>query len=390
MSGISCSFFFAPVPPSFLSLSDPPILDNLLDHTLELSLIHRPRFSHTHTPNTTLNTMQDLTNSMTGSGSPQSLLQPQQDMYRRSKPADLPIASQTSQGADDSLAPLKSPRGHLLDRIRTPRRFIPQSIRESEAAKESAVRDDSRRSSTSAASPVIVNQSQRRASSFTTGHRSSISETPREEQLLELEQQLREQTSILMQQKLLLQRMQAQQHYQQIHSSGNSMQAYIASPPYTPNEHAHHRSKSLQFTPTHGSVVFDPVTRQYYTYTQPQPASYIQCNVTQAPKSAPFLQTPESILKKTSTRAPTPPKEGQPSRQPKGPPQLDLLISTNSAVSGLNFASRTRKRATKILEMGLLRRQTSPGPLSPKSQPVKGSHSMASIDEAFPALSIVQ
>lgn len=202
------------------------------------------------------------------------------------------------------------------------------------------------------------------------------------DQLAMLEQQLRAQNDLLSQQQMLLSHLQNQQQQQQQHQP-----ALCATPPYTPQS-AYSRHQKLP-----NNVVYDPSTGQYYMFA-PQQSIQPQFNlsVTPAQKARHNVNTPESMSRAMpSSKSPTPSKEGQPSRQPQGPPGMDLLLSDVEGI--INFAGRTRSRAKQILEAGLLRRRSSPPTVTDLSRPVsraslRSTGSLGPIEEAFPAITL--
>ncbi|CCG82234.1 protein of unknown function [Taphrina deformans PYCC 5710] len=314
---------------------------------------------------------------------------PIQDRRGAAKHLDLQVfrPHMVQETQSNSLPPLKSPRGHLLDRIRsTPRssKFVPQSA----PVTDEPVRHggshaqpyhqqtvpDSNPASTTAVSAAA------RASNIYTPRRNSASQfhqtqnLARSDQLALLEQQLRSQNDLLAQQQLLLQQLQIQ---------GQSNMC--ATPPYTPNS-----TNSRQAQGQNNNVVYDPATGQYYMFAPP--VQYNQGHVTPSAKARPVLYTPDSTKRVTrpaeAQRSLTPPKGTQAIRQPNGPPAIEALISDTE--NAINFGSRIRKSAQLTLEAGLPRRRASLAgvtisrPTSRASQQSTGS--LGPIDEAFPAI----
>lgn len=206
------------------------------------------------------------------------------------------------------------------------------------------------------------------------------------DQLAILEQKLRSQNDLLVQQQMLLQQLQLQQY-----------SSHYATPPYTPQSANSQFAKVRQGLNTRSPVnnmFYDPATGQYYVLGPQQ--NTMQQHYMMTPPSAkqqePLPGIVEHLARPTASRSQTPPKEGLPSRQPRGPPSLDLLATDHEGL--INFGSRTRRRAAKILEAGLLRRRNSPAPevqrpSSRASFRSEGSHgSLGPIDEAFPAIHI--
>ena len=282
------------------------------------------------------------------------------------KQRKVPAALQLKAQGTDAAPALSSPRSQLLDRIRTPRRFVPEAIKEQEESQQAQARqsaNDGEDRPTSAPgndkrNPQTGNLKELRR--FSVAGSSNI---VKDDKLARLEQQLRDQNNVLLQQRILLEAMQAQQY-----------SPFIASPPYTPKSAFHARRHSLQF-PQSEHFVYDQNTGNCVAYGPPSPG-FIAPQL----KATASVFTPESVPKKRSN---TPPKEGHPSRQPKGPPPFDALTSPQSP----NFSVRTRRRAAKILEAGLNRRRISPSPeqVPPKS---RGSDGMTNIEEAFPAMTV--
>lgn len=308
----------------------------------------------------------------------------------------------------EALPPLKSPRGHLLDRIRsTPRStgFVPQST----PPVDNTCRDTNESITECPPTRFEPSQSQRRvppskrtcsnnspdpAHLRSTGDRRQQKPDPAHaDQMVMLEQQLRAQTDLLTQQQTLLRHLQHQYN----------TPTHYATPPYTPQSAS---SRYAQAKPVQHDVVnmqniaYDPTTGQYYAFA-PQHLnlsltinSSFAYNVTPPQKPQYTMSTPSSMpqTRAYQARSTTPLKEGQSSRQPKGPPTMDILLA--DADNQLNFSTRSRKRSTKILEAGLLRRRNSPAPQGTISRPAsrastRSNISLGSIEEAFPAIQIV-
>lgn len=323
---------------------------------------------------------------------------------RTLKTANLSI--QPSLGAaecqQNALPPLKSPRGHLLDRIRsTPRsaKFVPQAAPATQVNTSRSVNEVM----TPAMGPVTSGRSfQTNTSEMATPPRTHHSKVgsvssfgkqykqdlARGDQMAVLEQQLRAQNDLLAQQQVLLQQMQLQQQ----------VPMHYATPPYTPQskDHLSRQYHSESINP----VVYDPVTGQCYSYTPSQASmQYRQSpefsfNVTPPQKQPYTINKPDlpPLNNVITSRSPTPPKEGQPQRQPKGPPAIELLLAKKD--QSLNFGSRSRKRSTKILEAGLLRRRNSPAPSEVERTSSRAStrsmQSLGPIEEMFPSIEISQ
>lgn len=291
------------------------------------------------------------------------------------------------------LPPLKSPRGHLLDRIRsTPRsaKFVPHNTPLSSSSDVASVAAVAR-SARSDVSSGSQSAGQRRESSSgydaNTEFRRTFKVDPaQKDQMALLEQRLRAQNDLLVQQQMLLQQLQMQQ-----------VPTYYATPPGTPQMAGTQRWQ----VPQASNVVYDPATGQYYMFGQQTQHAQYEMTQTAALMTPPAKQqqqnytlppTPESMARSSSARSATPPKDGQPTRQPKGPPAIELLVADKQ--NNINFGNRTRRKATKLLEAGLLRRRNSPGPeiqraASRASLRSEASHSsLGPIEEAFPAIEI--
>lgn len=294
-----------------------------------------------------------------------------------------------------SLPPLKSPRGHLLDRIRsTPRsaRFVPQ------AAPAANVTDEAGMPSTPR-SKTVANTNAKQAYAtpplsqskrYPTADSWQYKQDPaRGDQVVMLEQQLRVQNDLLIQQQALLQQMQRKQQ-QQFQSPTSNI-----TPPYTPQA-AEPYSQHCVST-NMDNVVYDPNSGQYYMLAPSQGSAHFfqtpefSYNVTPPQKPAYLNKKPNSFGGSSMvSRSTTPPKDGQPTRQPRGPPAIELLSADKDG--SLNFSSRSRKRITKILEAGLLRRRNSPAlpeVVRPSSRAsMKSNGSLGPIEESFPLIKI--
>lgn len=326
---------------------------------------------------------------------------------RTAKSGTLAINASHSTGAQrPSLPPLKSPRGHLLDRIRsTPRStgFVPQSAPPTEDLAHGTDTMPQRDFNTlhtpqcnsrvpSSKPSGTYNASDFARSKVNNERRQQKSDPAHADQMVMLEQQLRAQTDLLTQQQTLL------RHLQQQYNGPS----HYASPPYTPQSvnSRYAQAKPLQHDiVSTQNVAYDPATGQYYAFTPHQMnlVSSMQpnfaYNITPPQKPQYAMNTPESIpqTKAYLTRSPLPPKEGQPSRQPKGPPAIETLLADSGRQ--LNFGARSRKRSAKILEAGLLRRRNSPAPSeaiprAPSRASTRSNASLGPIEEAFPAMQL--
>lgn len=289
-----------------------------------------------------------------------------------------------------ALPPLRSPRGHLLARIRsTPRsaKFVPQAAPATAGTSTRSAPADNKvcetmPQSTYATPPRSQAKRHVHTSSWDQKH-----DLARQDQMALLEQPLRAQNGLLAQQQALLQQLQSNAD----HQGRGPLASHISSPPYTPQSHYQQ----------YNNMICDPRTGQYYAIT-PANSSAMGSNLhADAPEfsySVTPPQRPAHLLKadtagfpnSITSRSSTPPKEGMPSRQPKGPPAMELLVADKDGA--LNFSSRSRKRATKVLEAGLLRRRCSPtlleGAVSSSCASSRSNVLLGPIEESFPLISI--
>ncbi|BFZ58155.1 hypothetical protein PYCC9005_005216 [Savitreella phatthalungensis] len=284
---------------------------------------------------------------------------------------------------------VKSPRSQLLDRIRTTPRtsnFVPGDA------------------------PAAGGARQQRSTSRTHARTPSVADIAALEQQ---KQQLIMQNMLLAKQQML---MQHQQQQQQQHSA--QMYASMGTPPYTPeaspisttivntqNTQLFYDTNSCRYVQAtydaSGVPTFSQATQEQVLHWQLQQQMMYAASASASVKtptstskhgsrvaSSTGLATPDSTDRRRkpsisfapmekqgsqasvassvgssfALRTSTPPKDGHPQRQPRGPPPVDELVAAAAQSSHvddlINFAARRRRKARSVLELGLLRRST--------------------------------